>query len=473
MLLCLLLIAACLVLTKSRSGYVASCVGLAFVGLWRREQRIRIGWKLPVAALGVAALLVAAAMAIEGPDLLGKAWKSFGFRVQYWQSSLQMIADRPLMGCGPGNFQSAYTQYKLPQAAEEVADPHDFLLEIAATAGLPAAVAFLAVLGCFAWATSRRSAIADPSDPSPDGWRHVLAGGAAGFLLSVPVGRLGAAPPGAVAVLMGLPLAAATVGLLWGWIQNGRLQRLLTAVGVAVLLIDLLATGGIGFPAVAGTLWLLLALGLQGESPRTFHPAGAWAALFVALVLVVACYGTAYSPVLDCQGQLRISQREPARAVEHLEAAATADPLAAEPWRQLAGLAFENWWRQPGEDAFRRFEHAVTKTLELVPNSAPARLAVGDWYLRASSKTDQAGAKSAGKALEKAVAAYRQAVELYPNNPVYRAKLAEACKAAGDPAAFRVEAAAALRLDEATPHTDKKLPAAMRDRLSHDLQRAR
>ena len=66
-----------------------------------------------------------------------------------------MIADHPWPGCGPGNFQEVYTEYKLPKASEEIADPHNFLLEIWATAGTPAALAFLGVLGCFAWSTLR------------------------------------------------------------------------------------------------------------------------------------------------------------------------------------------------------------------------------------------------------------------------------------------------------------------------------
>ena len=37
-----------------------------------------------------------------------------------------------------------------------MADPHNFLLEIWATAGTPAALAFLAVLGCFAIEGGRR-----------------------------------------------------------------------------------------------------------------------------------------------------------------------------------------------------------------------------------------------------------------------------------------------------------------------------
>ena len=315
-------IAACLLLTKSRSGYLGAGAGLASVWLLSRGRRVRIGWKLPAAVVALAILLTSAAVAVEGPAVLERASKSFGYRLQYWQSSLRMIADNPWMGCGPGNFQEVYTQYKLPEASEEIADPHDFLLEIWATAGTPAALAFLGVLGCFAWSVSRgegrgagdggkseirnpkseipnpKSQIRNPKSEIPnskssinnqqstilnfpDAWLQVFLGGLVGFLLSLPLGMLSAAPPGLMPVLLGLPLAAATIGVLLVWIRDGRLPRWLPAVGVVVLLIDLLATGGIGFPGVAGTLWLLLALGLQHEpARRTAHgpPGPCWPA---------------------------------------------------------------------------------------------------------------------------------------------------------------------------------------------------
>ena len=52
-----------------------------------------------------------------------------------------MIHDHPWLGCGPGNFGDYYTQYKLPIASEEIKDPHNFLFEVAANAGLPALLA--------------------------------------------------------------------------------------------------------------------------------------------------------------------------------------------------------------------------------------------------------------------------------------------------------------------------------------------
>ncbi len=121
-----------------------------------------------------------------------------------------------------------------------------------------------------------QSPIPNPQSPIPlpTPGCYVLLGGLVGFLLSLPLGMLSAAPPGVAPVLLGLPLAAATIAVLLGWIREGQLPRWLPAVGVAVLLIDLSAAGGIGFPGVAGTFWLLLALGLQHEPPRAHGAVG-------------------------------------------------------------------------------------------------------------------------------------------------------------------------------------------------------
>ena len=297
----------------------------------------------------------------------------------------------------------------------------------------------------------------------------ILIGGALGFLLSVPVGMLSAAPQGIAVVALGLPLAIAAMIALRGWIVDGRMPRWLPAVGVVVMLVDLLTTGGIGYPSVAGSLWLLLALGLQGEQPRVLRPMVGWLALSVAAVLAVACYWTAYSPVLGCQALSRLAEREPRRVVEHLEAAAAADPLSAEPWRQLAAVEFSRWWEQPNQDTFDRFEQAVGKFIELTPNSAPAWLTAGDWYLKAFFRMDREGKKEAPYLIGCAQSGYREAVRLYPNIALYRAKLAEAYQTAGDEADFRREAEAALRLDDLTPHSDKKLPSDIRKRLLQGL----
>lgn len=475
MLILLVPVATCLVLTKSRSGYVAACAGLLLVW-WLWSGRKRLGWKVAAVATGVAGLVVAVAMAVEGSAVLGRATKSFGYRVQYWQSSVRMIADHPWLGCGPGNFQQVYTRYKLPEASEEVADPHNFFLEVWATAGTPAALALLVVLGCFAWTTRGEGrgtrdegcVAGGLTHGESNDSRHVLIGGLAGFFLSLPLGMLSAAPPGVMPVLIGLPLASVAMALLWGWIRDGELPRWLPAVGVTVILIDLLTTGGIGFPGVAGTFWLLLALGLQqtakGDACRR-----SWIAVVMlveAIGLAAACYVTAYRPVLMCQAELRLAEQSPRRAIEHLEAASAADPLAVQPWQQLTAARFEVWRFAPNRAAFDRFEQADAESLRLAPNAATVWAASGDWHLQAAKQLRGEQRKAA---IDRAVAAYRRAVQLYPTNALDRAKLAVACRESGDRLAFRREAETALRLDAATPHADKKLPSELRKRLADGL----
>ena len=118
--------------------------------------------------------------------------------------------------------------------------------------------------------------------------------------------------------------------------------------------------------------------------------------------------------------------------------------------------------RQPSKAAFERFESANAKFLEVAPNSDVAWRASGDWYTQAAAVVDRHGTRLASDALDKAVAAYREAVRLYPNDAMCRGLLAESELAAGNRAAFRREAEIALQLDRITPHANKKLPEDMR-----------
>jgi hypothetical protein len=64
-------------------------------------------------------------------------------RWQYWKASAQMIADNPLAGVGPGNFETFYHSYKSPSAPENVSDPHCFILSILTQYGPAGLLGFL------------------------------------------------------------------------------------------------------------------------------------------------------------------------------------------------------------------------------------------------------------------------------------------------------------------------------------------
>ncbi len=85
MIVCLAPLAACLLLTRSRSGCIAAGVGLVLVWLLARQQRFRLGWR----ATAVLAALLAAAVAVGtlNRERLAGASKSFGYRLQYWPQS--------------------------------------------------------------------------------------------------------------------------------------------------------------------------------------------------------------------------------------------------------------------------------------------------------------------------------------------------------------------------------------------------
>ena len=502
-------LAVCLLWSKSRSGYVAVVVGVLATGLACRGTSRRRGWKLPAAVaaaivvVSTAAFVVAASCGGRGhsgggftSEILDRASMSFGFRLQYWRSTLRMIGDHWLVGCGPGNFQNAYTRYKLPAASEEVADPHNFLLEIWATAGTPAMLAFLAVLGTFAvamrcrmggeaeglgTATTLRAAPEMPNPasrtaeqagsgtrPTPPQDRpfFVLGGAAFGIVLSILFGLMSSSPPSPVMILMVIPIMTSVVLLWWRWIQRGRLPAFLPAVAVAALLVDLSAAGGIGVASVAGSLWLLLAVGLAvvGDGPARRLPRSfAVVGLIASLLLTLACYAFAYAPVLACQASLRTAYRHPMRAETLLEKAAIDDPWAAKPRELLAALALEAWRAEPDDGRQRQFERYNAMMLEVDRASSAAWLAAGDGYFEIAMKTHRP------RELQQAVDCYQQAVERYPNSGPYRAKLALALQAAGRTAEFRQEAGIARELDRVTPHESMKLSPEIRKQLGEGV----
>ena len=481
--------ASCLLLTKSRSAWLATAVGVAGLGLGVVGQGRRFSRRAAaISALGLCALVVAAigAGALDR-QVLTEASKSLGYRWQYWQASLAMIKDHPWLGCAPGNFQDEYTRYKLPQASEVVADPHNLIFEVWATCGTPALLAFLAILAAIGYELFRplQSAADQPSIssaaasnakafPAPvpsqrqdlaeqeqtvGDWKLIVGGGiVGGFLLAYFVGMASTVnlPLGAAAG--GLIVSAAIVWLLTPWIRKGALPAGLPTLAAIVLLINLMAAGGIAFPGVAGSLWLLLALGLSlagMESPR-FVLAGraAMLAAVAAGVAIGVFIWSDYLPVMQCR--LFLLQAESAvgkRRTKLLEAAAAADPRSDEPWRRLSALEIDQWRKDGAAATFKRWEQAVEEANKRRPRSAAAQMLTGNHYLEAYRATHKAAD------LDKAIEHYQHGVELYPTVAEHQARLALALAASGESAGARKAAAEALRLHRLTPHEDQKLSA--------------
>ena len=470
----------CLLLTKSRGAFLAVACGAAAVAVvwwFGRQRQVQIRRILLVATL--ATTLVGAAILgtvmVGGLDVevLSEAPKSLGYRLQYWQASVAMIRDMPLLGCGPGNFQNRYTAYKLPDASEEIADPHNFLLEVWATAGTPAVIALVAIAGAFCLCVLRPSRpTADSSveaennqPPQTSDLAAILGGAVVGILLSLPVSIFSAAPPNWWVLLAGLPVAAAALMTLVPWITRGHESAALWTLAASTLMIHLLFAGGIAFPGVAGSLWLLAALALNASQcgEREVRAGVGTAVVAVTLALLVACHVTGYQPTLVARtrvGQAYSSNVDPE---PFLREAAVADPWAVEPRKLLADLAYQRWVLQPSDENLARLDRAVRETLSRAPRAAALRHQFGQEYCKGYRRSQNQ------TLLERSVQLLESATALYPNSCQIRADLAEAYLLAGDQEGYERERDEAFRLEKLTPHPDKRLRKEQRQRLSRTV----
>jgi len=510
---CALLIALAMAPTRSRSAWIGTGVGVVCLVIWRISANRRegasapspgkadkafsiskdlrppsLGFKPLAIAVLIAALIAGGAIAVR-PHLLDPAVSSFRVRLGYWQATRAMIADRPWWGCGPGNFDDYYLQYKLPAATEEIKDPHNFAFEVAACAGLPALAFLLAVLTGFAVRLRRDGSPSiddgvpanDDLPPSSDGVRWILGGALLGFWLALGWKRIVGFEAWPEEAMVGMFAAGVTWWLLWPWIIRGTVPPRLCGIGVLVLLVALLAVGGITFGGVNETLWLLLAIGLNAtdahEQQAVRGKPFPWIAkvllLAVVVFLQVEQHQTAYVPVLGCQSALdaarvygaRTDQASQEHELEQLLIAADADPYAVEPRRLLAALRLGQWRR--GDKQGRRssefteavlgdFENWMNQALKLEPQSGPLQIEAGTaWRLVFTITALPADGR-------KAVEYCRRAVELYPTGVVEQYELAQTLSMTGDLAAAKDAAREALRLDDLRAKAERALSAEQR-----------
>ncbi len=139
-----------LVVSQTRGAWLGAVVGLAALALLRAPRLL-----LAVGA-AVLALLLAHPAALDGRLTLEDA--SSVDRYYMWQAGLDMIADRPVFGLGPGMILSSYPRYRWPEAPNPLAPHlHNNLLQFAAERGLPA-LAFFAWCALVVAATALRQA---------------------------------------------------------------------------------------------------------------------------------------------------------------------------------------------------------------------------------------------------------------------------------------------------------------------------
>ena len=502
-----LLILTCLLMTKSRSAYL----GLALASLvlcWRQRGRLpsRTVAAAVIGAIVLLSVMIAAGVSTGRLDrqVLTQATLSFRYRLEYWQGAWSLIQEEPGVfwrGVGPGNFGAGYLKHKLPEASEEIADPHNMALEIWATAGITAALALVAALVLGLRETMgpaleetgprpRPGSSKDPdAPPARSSWLLLCAGG--GWFLAA---HLGTAEPREI--YLSPRWFALGLGWAWGVLLGLPAWRraLISAAGLGAaalaVAMNLLASGGIGFAPVALSLWLAIALGQNLRDDRPCgrpRDLGGRGPAFGLAVVGAALGGTffgAITPFWRAEAAMvqaaQAAEGQPPRfqeAIEALGQAQEADPYSARPWLILAEVEFRGWQSRgmpAGDPVWLRIDRALLKAVSPPrnPDSLVARRREAA-YARQILK--DRGDLLTGGAREwlhdREVNALGHAVALYPTNAPLRAELAEASGDAERPLDAAREAEVALALDRRTPHPDKKLSGAVRERLVKALER--
>ncbi|MCC9605934.1 O-antigen ligase family protein [Blastopirellula sp. JC732] len=458
------LLCGTLILTKSRTAVLAAMVGIGLWGVLASSLRRHLPWKYLVA--GVLLLVIAVgggfASGLLDREVFTEAPKSILYRLQYWQGALDVTSERPLFGCGLGNFQSFYPRYMAASASETVADPHNFLLEIVASAGVPALLFFLGFIAVwlFRFPTGGPAEeIAESEAESveeTDGMSVVAiyAGMLFAFLVAPLVRALMQEESPTWAIWLGVPLAAIVALATYQWSQRGKFDWLTLRIAAIVLMINLLAAGGVSFPAVAIWLWLIWGLTFgdaddQGWRIERFLPRACVAAGTVALLFIMArsslfpvmtsytyFYGAMVSNFPD---QIRLAKD-----------ASAADPYSSEGPQLLANSFLQAWKLRPDPPIVAGAKQATEETLKRSPRSATLQNWFAKHYWELYRKYEDPAI------LQLAIERQEAACRNFPTRGYYHAELAQMYSAAGRKEDAAKEAREALRLNESHDHSELK-----------------
>ncbi len=451
-----------MVLTKSLGAMVATGGGAAIwfgrivFGRWieaHPRRALLIGW----------ACAVAGGVAVIGHGLYHDAlpgW-SLTFRWQYWKASAELIADHAWTGVGRENFGRHYLQYKSIESPEEVANPHNLLVQAGAdwgVVGLAGVVAMLVGGSLIGWRRPR----AERDESERTGFTLGKGGTAwvVGLLLVVTLVRatmLGSSEPNFVyysTTTVGLAWLIGMVAFCWGAARNANtdLESLRrdrandgadyrdivvdkvrnTAIGVGLLafLLHEMINFALFVPASATAFFAFAAVWLSSRAFRTNLPLPEkpgrvlprWIVWVAAAAVIVGVAFNIFMPVNRAGhylAQARTAWDRPVRGdilahptVRFLDSAAAADSLDPTPHHERAKwLAGQSADKRNRESTIRESISSLEQAIERDP------INLGLWQAKARMETELAGMTHQQYDFAFAADSARKALELYPQNP--------------------------------------------------------
>ncbi|MEL0097335.1 MAG: O-antigen ligase family protein [Planctomycetaceae bacterium] len=474
LLVCIGLIAFCLILTKSRSACCAVVLSLLSAGLWLKSYRsvvLRAGLVLGV--IGGFVFVLGLVTHRLDTKIVTEALKSLSFRMEYWESSMSMAWDNLWTGVGPGNFRDNYTLYKQAAASESIADPHNWPLEVLTSFGLPVLLLMVSVFV----AGFRQYHVLAQANPEieekftrrrtiliPDlSLNQVYLAGGFGCLIGLLVDQLTYALIPLFVFYVVLPAFAIVIFLLQDWIERGELNRHHLMVAFVCWLLNLMVAGGISYPGVAFTGWILLGLALRVNLPTESPSAQVLVSktqrrtkLIIMAGLLLLAYFTTHRPVTLSERHLlnarfQLSQNQTTNALEHLRDAIDADPYGTEAYIQYANILFMQMRKNIDAQLWEQYQTLVSQALALNAKSQAAYELFSQQALLLYLEHQQP------EVLRKAMEYSMRQTELYPESAYLWARLAIFQYYTGQLSEMNVSIENALRLDKDNPHLEFKL----------------
>jgi len=156
----ILVMTAALVFTHSRDGWIAFFASILFLSIilvWVRRKTPKTLTKVAMIVLVVLLILAATGSVSLYQTLKGEGAGALSpinpfrgapieSRIHVYRGTLQMIADRPLLGVGPGNFPLVYPRYRDKKEIIFMNKTHNDYLQFASEMGIFSSAAFLVLL---------------------------------------------------------------------------------------------------------------------------------------------------------------------------------------------------------------------------------------------------------------------------------------------------------------------------------------
>ena len=469
-----LIVGGMLLAARSRAAVLALILIVGWIGLIRlihaiptkKFQPRSVAFAFVATLLSVLAGAAALMRMFRDSEWFAQAPASVAIRLNYWRACFGMLDESPWFGVGPGQFKASYQAFRAADSNEQIADPHQFLLQIATAGGWPALIIALMLMAALAWSFLTRvssgpddmlgpedkneSALSSPHlSTNSSSW--IFVGACTATLLVWLLGAGLAQLPVFDAGLLSTVVTVITATCLWygstiGFIDHARM-RTTAAFAVGAMGIALLASGGITVPGVSLFAWTLAGIAVpvslrpRSHELNSVNETSQWnrAAIGFALVagaIVILWYGIGIAPVekslaFQNRFEARWSQGQIEPAIEALEAAADSDAYDVQPWLQLAAVYrtlavaqvekradWETRWAQAEEQALDRTSLDPVIAKQLGDN----RLIHYQRYGEPAS-------------LQRARELFERAVELSPSHEAYAAQLAAILQALGAPEA--------------------------------------